>query len=215
MHRLHNNFGLVSRIGLYPRLALVGSGLLAGLASPSPWIPAIIGLLIICLLLRSGVRGSALALRLVIPLFTGVTALAASAFLTGLEPISQAQFGSWTITAYREGLERGMLVFARVFAGASLVLFLSMTTPVTDLLAAARRLRISPLFLELTGLVYRYTFVLAEEAISVMSAQKMRLGYRTFMSGLGSFGILSGKVFIRSYDRAERVTTAMRSRGLM
>lgn len=214
MHHLHNNSGLVTRLSLYPRLALVGTGLLAGLVSPSPWVPAVIGFLAIGCILHAGVRPASLALRLAAPLLMGAMALLASIFFAGTDPLFQVHLGQLSLIGYREGLERGVRVFSRVCAGASLVLFLSMTTPITDLLAAAKRLRISPLFLELTGMVYRYTFVLAEEAASVMSAQKIRLGYRTFASGLDSFGILSGKVFIRSYDRAERVAVAMKSRGM-
>ncbi|MDH4099700.1 MAG: cobalt ECF transporter T component CbiQ [Nitrospirota bacterium] len=214
MHHLGNNSNSVVHLSLYRRLALVGAGLLAGLVSSTPWIPAVIGLLAIGFILRSGVRLSSLALRMAAPLAMGAMALLASIFFAGTELMFQLHLGPLGLTGYRDGLERGLLVFSRVGAGAALVLFISLTTPVTEILAAAKRLRISPLFLELTGLVYRYTFVLAEEAAAVMSAQKIRLGYRTFASGLGSFGILSGKVFIRSYDRAERVAIAMKSRGL-
>lgn len=215
MHHLNERHNIVAGPGIYPRLALVGTGLLAGLASPSPWLPAIIGFMAVGLILRTGVRPSSLAMRLTAPLFMGLTALLASLFLIEGAPVLHLHLGWINMVGSEEGLAKGSLVFARVFNGAALVLLLSMTTPVTELLAVAQRMRISPLFLELVSLAYRYIFVLAEEASSVMSAQKIRLGYHSFVSGLGSFGVLSGMVFVRSYDRAERVATAMKARGLM
>jgi cobalt/nickel transport system permease protein len=101
----------------------------------------------------------------------------------------------------------------RILGGMSVLLCFSMTTPLTELLRAARFFRCPTLLVELTMMIYRYLFLLLEEVQRIRNAQAARLGYARFRRGLASSATLGGMLILRTYDRAERNMLAMRSRG--
>ena len=117
----------------------------------------------------------------------------------------------WGITA--ENLQLALLVFSKAMGAVSAMYFLSMNTPMTDLTAALRRLRVPSLFVELTELIYRFIFLLTGEAGRVRTAQESRLGYRGFRRSMGSLGTLLSVVFVRALRRGNRVFAALESRG--
>jgi cobalt/nickel transport system permease protein len=66
---------------------------------------------------------------------------------------------------------------------------------------------------ELALLIYRYIFVLIEEAIAIRDAQRVRLGYHSWRQSMRSLSILGSGLILQAYDRAERVFAAMTVRG--
>ncbi|MHB0981278.1 MAG: cobalt ECF transporter T component CbiQ [Thermoleophilia bacterium] len=111
------------------------------------------------------------------------------------------------------GLEAGVLLAWKVVAGLALAVLLMTTTPVPHLLAALHWFRVPGIVVEVASLIYRYLFLLAEEGERLRHAQRlrrcrMRLGHRVADSSS-----LVGNLFIRAYDRAERVSDAQRMRG--
>ena len=78
---------------------------------------------------------------------------------------------------------------------------------------AARFFRCPPVLVELALIMYRYIFLLLEEGGRFRTAQKARLGFVDFRSGLSSAATLGGMLVLRTYDRAERSFAAMRCRG--
>lgn len=95
---------------------------------------------------------------------------------------------------------------------AALVLLVS-TTPFSMLLAGLRSLGAPTLFIDLLALTYRYLFVLMDEGMRLRRAAAAR-GYRPrWLPQATIVGRLAGNLFIRSYERAERVYGAMRLRG--
>jgi len=93
------------------------------------------------------------------------------------------------------------------------LLFFSLSTPLPELMRAARFFRCPPVLVELALIMYRYIFLLLEEGGRIRNAEKSRLGFVDFRSGLRSAGILGGMLVLRTYDRAERSFAAMRCRG--
>ncbi len=112
-----------------------------------------------------------------------------------------------------EGLARGLLIASKVLAAVSVIIFLSMTTPVNKLLNAARWFKVPNTWVEIAMLSYRYSFVLLEDAVTIRNAQKVRLGYSSLARGLRSFGELMGSTVIRTYDRSIAVYESMVLRG--
>ena len=112
-----------------------------------------------------------------------------------------------------EGFARGFLIMARVLGAVSLIIFLSMTTPVNKLLNAARWFKVPGTWVEIAMLSYRYSFVLLEDAATIRNAQKARLGYSSLARSLRSFGELMGSTVIRTYDRSIAVYESMVLRG--
>ena len=99
------------------------------------------------------------------------------------------------------------------FLGAAAAVLLVSTTPFGTLLAALRGLGLPALFLDLLALTYRYIFVLVGEAMRVRRAAAAR-GYRPrWLPQAAIVGRMAGSLFVRSYERAERIYGAMRLRG--
>jgi len=62
-------------------------------------------------------------------------------------------------------------------------------------------------------LTYRYLFLLSDEAQRIREAQLSRLGHCSWLKGMRSYGVLTGMLMARSYDKAEAVYQAMAARG--
>jgi len=111
----------------------------------------------------------------------------------------------------------GGRIFATLLAKTTLCLFtmilLSNTTPFSALLAVMRRACVPALLVSTLALMYRYLFVLTDEA---QRMRRARLS-RTFRPGRWwTWRILAtvvGQLFVRSTERAERIYAAMAARG--
>lgn len=111
------------------------------------------------------------------------------------------------------GFASAFLLFFKAMGAISCLYFMSLTTPMTDLLMVAAKLRIPPLIVELMGLIYRFLFILLETGATMLTAQDSRLGYSSAKASYRSLGALGATLFIRAYKRGERVYTAMEARG--
>lgn len=95
---------------------------------------------------------------------------------------------------------------------AALTLLVS-TTHFSVLTAGLRSLGAPALFLDLLALTYRYMFLLAGEAMRLRRAAAARGYAPRYLPQAAIVGRLAGSLFVRSYERAERVYGAMRLRG--
>jgi len=126
--------------------------------------------------------------------------------------------GGETITVLGIGLSvKGLWVLAgaamKSLLGVAALVLLVSTTPFSMLLAGMRGLGAPALFIDLLALTYRYLFVLFGEGMRLRRAAAAR-GYRPrWLPQAAIVGRLAGNLFIRSYERAERVYGAMRLRG--
>ncbi len=117
------------------------------------------------------------------------------------------------IFAGEEGLRQGLLVSSRIFAAASLIIFLSFTVSFIDFIATLAWLRVPKLFIEILLLSYRSLFILFEEAAVIYQAQTNRLGYSSLRRGVSSFSSLAGLLVIKVFEHNSRLTTALIQRG--
>lgn len=121
-------------------------------------------------------------------------------------------FGLFTLTVTKGSINEGLLIFSRVFGGMCSLFFISLTTPATETFALAKRCRIPEFIIELAMLIYRFIFILIEQAEMIYSAQVMRLAYGRKKGSIESFGMLAGALFINSWESGERLIGAMDSR---
>jgi cobalt/nickel transport system permease protein len=109
------------------------------------------------------------------------------------------------------------LIFANitekaVFSAFALLLFTS-TTPFPKVLEALRRFRLPQLLVLTLAFLYRYHFLLIDEAERILRALKSR-GYKARSIGQAKIiGSALGMFLLRSYERSERIYSAMAARG--
>jgi cobalt/nickel transport system permease protein len=105
-----------------------------------------------------------------------------------------------------------MLVFCRVIGGMSAMIFIALTTPMTDIFIVLRQCRIPEAVIDLMMIIYRTIFILMDQVIQIYHAQLMRLGYSTWRESIYSFAALCGAAFIASWDSGEDLIRAMDAR---
>jgi cobalt/nickel transport system permease protein len=92
------------------------------------------------------------------------------------------------------------------------VLILAATTSIPEIAVQLRRLRVPIIFATTLELTYRYSGGLLEEAGAVYTAYTLRSRGKKGVE-MRHMGSLAGGLLIRSFDRGERVYTAMKQRG--
>jgi cobalt/nickel transport system permease protein len=92
-------------------------------------------------------------------------------------------------------------------------LLLVQVTPFRTLLTAMRRLGVPGLLVATLQFMYRYLFVLAEELDRMVKARRARTFRRSGRLDWGMFTGLIGVLFLRAFERGERVHAAMLARG--
>jgi cobalt/nickel transport system permease protein len=96
------------------------------------------------------------------------------------------------------------------FAIGTMVL-LANTTPFSALLELLRSLHFPPILVTVLALLYRYLFILIDEAERILRARRARTVIRKGRWRI--LGTVLGELFVRSTERSERVFLAMRARG--
>ena len=118
------------------------------------------------------------------------------------------------IPFFKEG---GLVIFRNVVARSYLsvlcMITLMASTKFSDLLKALEKLKIPKLFIMILSFMYRYIFVVTDELMKMAQAKEARSvgGSRWFH--IRTLANMIGVLFIRAYERAEVVYTAMLSRG--
>jgi len=93
------------------------------------------------------------------------------------------------------------------------VLVLSSTTKFADLLKGLEMLKAPRMLVTQLAFLYRYLFLLLDQGMKMKRARDARGFGATGSLGVKATGGLVGVLFMRSYDRAERIYAAMASRG--
>ncbi|MEI6083131.1 MAG: cobalt ECF transporter T component CbiQ [Verrucomicrobiota bacterium] len=93
------------------------------------------------------------------------------------------------------------------------MVLLSNTTPFSELLGVLQRVRFPAMLITTLALMYRYLFVLVDEAGRMQRARASRTFTKRRFAVWKSLGTVIGQLFVRSTERAERIYAAMCSRG--
>jgi cobalt/nickel transport system permease protein len=132
-------------------------------------------------------------------------------FLKTSEPSGSYNIWIWQVSS------SGLLILWNVVIKAWLsilsLILLSSTTKFSELLKGLEQLRMPKVLVMILSFMYRYMFVLFDEVIRMKQARDSRNfgGKRTWH--LKTIGNMVGTLFIRSYERGERVYGAMVARG--
>ncbi|PRX46513.1 cobalt/nickel transport system permease protein [Prauserella shujinwangii] len=112
-----------------------------------------------------------------------------------------------------EGTLAGWNILAKGTLGVLISLTLAATTGPGELLAGLRRLRVPRLFTTIASLMLRYAEVIVAEARRMRIARLCRGHDPRFLWQAAAVARGIGVLFLRSYERGERVHLAMLARG--
>ena len=117
------------------------------------------------------------------------------------------------VTVSEEGLATFATVSAKAILGTCSAVLLGATTSFPDVLHALERLRAPRLLVLIAAFMYRYLFVIVDE-VSRMRAALAARGYAPRHAlQAAAIGRVATALFLRTYERAERVHLAMVARG--
>lgn len=149
--------------------------------------------------------------KLAFPLILALFIFALQGFTYGA---SKVDLG--ILSAYTEGIEYGFLIFTRVFASASILILLVLTTSENELLENMRWLRVPGTMIEISSFMARYIKTFSNEGRRLKLAQESRCGFSKdlgFTGRMYNTASLCGALIIRAYARSEEVYKAMLSRA--
>lgn len=140
------------------------------------------------------------------------------AFTTPGELVATVPLLGWTAT--REGAAAVATILTKSWISVVLACVLTASTTPTKLVHALRGLRVPALLAAVIFFTYRYLFAIGDEGSRLMRSRDSRsaaiAGYRsggTLRWRARILGSMVGTLFLRSYERSERVFAAMQSRG--
>jgi len=135
------------------------------------------------------------------------------------DPIGTVDLWLFDVTLSGEGLRMVLTIMLKSWVSVQAATLLVFTTPFHDLLEGLARLKLPVLMVAIISLMYRYLAVLTGEANRMMRARASRAAVLPGARRPGAVwqarvvGNMVGALFIRSYERSERVYLAMQSRG--
>ena len=135
-------------------------------------------------------------------------------------PLTTLRFITWDFTITDAGLLRFVSILIRSWLSVQMAILLVAVTRFPDIIHALEHLRVPAVLTTIIAFLYRYLFVLTDEVFRLLRARESRsaaaIGTR---SGGGVFwrakvaGNMAGQLFLRSYERSDRIYNAMIARG--
>ena len=114
---------------------------------------------------------------------------------------------------YREGLIAGSGIVLKGTLGVMTAIILSTSTTAREILRGLERLRLPVLMVQIASFMLRYVNVVNDEMERMKVARESRGFEATGMKSWKVLATAAGALFIRSYERGERVHLSMLSRG--
>lgn len=134
------------------------------------------------------------------------------AMVTAGDVVWSASIGPIAVAVTSQGIDLALMVIMRAVAGVTVMLFFATSTPIPYFAGALRQLRLPKELVELTVLVYRYSFLMLEQLNTMYVAAGCRLGFKGIRTKMRTTARLAVGVFTRSLDMAERSQVALNCR---
>jgi cobalt/nickel transport system permease protein len=135
-------------------------------------------------------------------------------------PLGEWQIGFITLIPTDFGVIRFFSILIRSWLSVQMAILLVATTQFHDLVHALEHLRMPKSLITIVAFLYRYIFVLTDEVMRLLRARESRSagmpdrkrGGKLLWRGKVA-GSIAGQLFLRSYERSDRIYNAMLSRG--
>ena len=135
-------------------------------------------------------------------------------------PLASFHFLFWDLTITDAGLLRFASIVVRSWLSVQMAILLVGTTRFPDIVHALEHLRVPSILTTIIAFLYRYLFVLVDEVFRLLRAREARSAAVPGVRAGGSVawragvaGNMAGQLFLRSYERSDRVYNAMLARG--
>ncbi|MGI9861514.1 cobalt ECF transporter T component CbiQ [Moorella naiadis] len=205
--------------GVHPgeKIAFALATLLIALVAPRPLTPAVITILMAGATIGAAGIPSRFYLQLLLVPFSfliaGIAMIALTITNQPLAGLKGWHLLGWTLGVTPGGIHQAGKIFLKSLGAVSCLYFLSLTTPMIDILTVLRKLRAPALLVDLISLTYRFIFVLLATVNDIYTAQAARLGYASLRASYHSLGQLAANLFIKTYRRSQDLFTALTARG--
>lgn len=186
-------FGVIVCVAITPRVALWAFGLYAaGVVALTLWsrVPPLF-------VLR---RLTAVVPFVIFALFIPFIATGESIEVLGVDVSREGLWGAWN-------------VLAKAMLGASISILLTATTEIPDIIRGLGILRVPAVFTAIATFMIRYLELVSDELGRTRLAMTARGYDPRWLSQARPIASSAGALFVRSYERGERVHSAMLARG--
>jgi cobalt/nickel transport system permease protein len=136
------------------------------------------------------------------------------------QPLSTFHFLMWNFTITDMGLLRFVSILVRSWLSVQMAILLVSVARFPDIVHALEHLRVPSILTTIIAFLYRYLFVLVDEVFRLLRAREARSAAAAGARSGGSVawrarvaGNMAGQLFLRSYERSDRVYNAMLARG--
>jgi cobalt/nickel transport system permease protein len=136
------------------------------------------------------------------------------------EPFFTFRLLTSNLTITDAGVLRFVSIVIRSWLSVQLAILLVGTTEFPKIVHALNHLRVPTILTVIISFLYRYLFVLVDEVLRMLRARQARSAAAAGKSPGGNLlwrariaGHMSGQLFLRSYERSDRIYNAMVSRG--
>lgn len=149
--------------------------------------------------------------KLVFPLVLALFIFAIQSFTYGVSTINLG-----IVAVYAEGIDYGFLIFSRVFASASVLILLMLSTSENKLLESMHWFKVPQTIVEISSFMSRYKRTFSYEGKKLKLAQESRCGFSRsagFTKKMHNIASICGLLITRAFERSEQVYRAMLSRG--
>ena len=126
----------------------------------------------------------------------------------------------WNPVITDAGLLRFVSILIRSWLSVQMAILLVATTRFPDLIHALEHLRVPAILTTIIAFLYRYLFVLTDEVFRLIRARESRSAAAPGKKVGGGVlwrakvaGNMAGQLFLRSYERSDRIYQAMVARG--
>ena len=135
-------------------------------------------------------------------------------------PLTTFRFIFWDLTVTDMGFLRFMSILVRSWLSVQMAILLVAVARFPDIVHALEHLRVPSILTTIIAFLYRYLFVLVDEVFRLLRAREARSAAEAGTRSGGSVvwrarvaGNMAGQLFLRCYERSDRVYNAMLARG--
>lgn len=136
------------------------------------------------------------------------------------KPLTTFHFLAWDLTVTDAGLLRFVSILIRSWLSVQMAILLVAVTRFPDLIHALEHLHVPAVLTTIIAFLYRYLFVLTDEVFRLLRAREARSAAAPGSRSGGGVvwrakvaGNMAGQLFLRSYERSDRIYNAMVARG--